>query len=60
MFGSPLTAPGKFLEVGELLLSAFLQKIEQAVHGFTIPPPHNVPLAPPAPLPPALLVAKIV
>ena len=60
MFGSPLTIPGKFLDSGEVLSSQFLQKIEQAVSGFTVPPSHHVSPSPPAPLPPALLAAKFV
>ena len=49
-----------FLEGGKFPLSRFLQRIEQAVSGFTVPLPHHVSPAPPAPLPPALLTAKFV
>ena len=52
--------PGEFLDGGELPPSKFLQKIDLAVSGFTPPPPHLVSLAPPAPLPPAVLAAKYV
>ena len=58
VFGSPLTVPGEFLEGGEILPSRFLQKIEHAVSIFTIPPPHHVPPAEPAFLPPVLLAAR--
>ena len=57
VFGSPLTVPGEFLEGGEFLSSRFLQQIEQAVSGFTVPLPHHVSPAPPTRLPPALLAA---
>ena len=60
VFGSPLTVPGEFLEGIEILPSRFLQKIEQAVSGFVVPPPYHVSQAQPAPLPPALLAAKFV
>ena len=60
VFGSPLTVPGEFLEGGEILPSRFLQKIEHAVSIFTIPPPHHVPPAEPAFLPPVLLAARFV
>ena len=46
VFGSPLTVPGEFLEGGEIPPTRFLQKIEQAVSGFVVPPPHHISTAP--------------
>ena len=60
VFGSALTLPGEFLDSGKVLSSQFLQKIEQAVSGFTVPPPHHVSPSPPAPLPQPLLAALLV
>ena len=60
MFGSPITVPEKFLEGGEGSPSKFLQKIEQAVSRFAVPPPHNFPPAQPVSLLPALLAARFV
>ena len=42
IYGSPLTVPGEFLGSPELPLSTYLSKIEQAVAGFAVPPPHHV------------------
>ena len=42
VYGSPLTLPREFLESPELPLSSFLRKIETAVAGFAIPPPHHM------------------
>ena len=39
-FGSPLTVPGEFRRSLELPRTSFLRKIENAVTGFAIPPPH--------------------
>ena len=40
--------------------SGYLSRLEQAVAGFTIPPPHRVPQSLPHQLPAALLSAKFV
>ena len=58
IYGSPLTIPGEFLRSPELPLSTFLSKIQQAVAGFAVPPPHHVLQSPPHQLPAALLSAK--
>ena len=55
IYGSPLTGPGEFLGSPELPPSAYLSKIEQALAGFAVPPPHHVPQSPPRQLPAALL-----
>ena len=47
VYGFPLTIPGEFLGSPELPPSAYLSKIEQAVAGFAIPPPHHVPQSQP-------------
>ena len=60
VFSSPLIVPGEFLDSGQVPSSLFLQKIEKAVSGFAVPPPHHVSPSPPAPLPPAFLAAKFV
>ena len=52
--------PREFLDGGKILLSQFLQKIERAVSGFTVPSPHHVTPLGPTPLPPALLATQFV
>ena len=60
VYGSPLTTPGEFLVSPELPPISFLHKIENAVTGFTIPPPHHVRSSPPHQLQPALLTEEYV
>ena len=60
VYGLPLTIPGEIVGSPELPPSAYLSKIEQAVAGFAVPPPHHVPQSPPCQLPAALLSAKFV
>ena len=60
VYGAPLTIPGEFLGSPELPLSSFLHKIEEAVAGFTVSPPHHVWPSPLLQLPPALLSTKYV
>ena len=42
VFRAPLTVPGEFLDSSELPPAAWLIKIEQAVVGFAVSPPHHV------------------
>ena len=60
VYSTPLTIPGEFLESLELPPTSFLRKIENAIAGFAIPPPHHVPPSPPHQLLPALLTAEFV
>ena len=60
MYGSPLTLPGELLDVLEFPPESFLRKIERAIDGFAVPPPHHVHTVPPSQLPAALLKAKFV
>jgi len=60
VYGSPLTLPGELVDVPELLPSSFLRKIDRAVEGFAISPPHHVRPVPPTKLPTALISAKYV
>ena len=60
VYGSSLTLPGEFLGSPELPPASFLRKIEDAIGGFGIPPPHHVRSSPPQQLPPALLAAEFV
>ena len=60
VYGSPLTVPGEFLGSSKLPTLTYLSKIEQALAGFAIPPPHHVPQSPSRQLPAALLSAKFV
>ena len=60
VYGSPLTVPGEFLGSPELPPSSYLSKIEQAVAGFTFPPPHHVLQSPPCQQPAVLMSAKYV
>ena len=47
VYGSSLTVPGEFLGSPELPPASFLRKIENALTGFAIPPPHHVCKSPP-------------
>jgi hypothetical protein len=60
VYGSPLSLPGELVDVPELLPDAVLRKVNRAVEGFAIPPPHHVRPAPPNQLPAALISAKYV
>ena len=60
VYGAPLTLPGELVDVPELLPDAFLRKVNRAVEGFAVPPPHHVRPVPPAQLPAALMSAKYV
>ena len=52
--------PGELLDVPELPPESFLRKVERAIDGFAVPPPHHVHTVPPSQLPAALLKAKFV
>ena len=58
--GSPLTLPGEHVDVPELLPDAFLRKVNRAIDGFAVPPPHHVCPVSPVQLLSALLKAKYV
>ena len=58
VYGSPLTMPGELVDVPELPPESFLRKVERAIDGFAVPPPHHVHPVPPSQLPAALLKAK--
>ena len=58
MYGTSLTVSGEFLGSPELPPSSFLRKIENALAGFAVPPPHHVCNYLPQQLPPALLTAE--
>ena len=60
VYGSPLTLPGELVDVPELLPDAFLRKVNRAIDGFDVPPPHHVRPVSPVQLPSALLTAKYV
>ena len=60
VFRAPLMVPGEFLESPELTPAANLGKIEHAVAGFSVPPPHHVLQTLPRMLMAALLSAKYV
>jgi len=60
VYGSPLSLPGELVDVPELLPDAVLRKVNRAVEGFAVPPPHHVRPAPPVQLPAALISAKYV
>ncbi len=60
VYGAPLSLPGELVDVPELLPDAVLRKVNRAVEGFAIPPPHHVRPAPPNQLPAALISAKYV
>ena len=57
VYGSPLTLPGEFLDTSELQPSSFLEKIENAISGFSSTYHHR---APRSHVPPNLLRAKYV
>ena len=42
VYGSPLTLSGDLVNVPELLPDAFLRKVNRAIDGFAVPPPHYV------------------
>ena len=54
VYSALLPVPGDFLGSTELPTSSFLHKIEEAVAGFTVSPPHHVWPSPLLQLPPAL------
>ena len=60
VYGAPLTVPGEFLGSPELPPPTYLRKIEEAISGFAVPPPHHVPVSPPNQLPLALQTCKFV
>ena len=60
VYGAPLTVPGEFLGSPELPPPAYLRKIEEAISGFAVPPPHHVPVFPPNQLPLALQTCRFV
>ncbi|XP_023322535.1 uncharacterized protein LOC111696949 [Eurytemora carolleeae] len=60
VYGAPLTLPGELVDVPELLPDTFLRKVNRAVEGFAVTPPHHVRPVPPVQLPAALISAKYV
>ena len=60
VYGSALTLPGEMLDVPELPSDSFLRKVERAVDGFAVPPPHHVRPTSPSQLPAALVTTKFV
>ena len=60
VYGAPLTLLGELVEVPELLPDTFLRKVNRAIEGFAIPPPHHVRPVPPVQLPLALISAKYI
>ena len=60
VYRAPLTNPGEFLGSPELLPSSYLHKIDRAVAGFAVPPPHHVHLSPHFQLPSVLMSARYV
>ena len=58
VYGSSLAVPGEFLGSPELPAASFLRKIEDAIAGFAVSPPHHVSSSPPQQLPPALMAAE--
>ena len=60
VYGTPLTLPGELVDVPELLPDTFLRKVNRAVEGFAVPPPHHVRPVPLNQLPAALMSAKYV
>ena len=57
VYSSPLTLPG---DVPELLPYTFLRKVNRAIDGFAVSPPHHVRPVQPVQLPAALVSAKYV
>jgi len=60
VFGSALTLPGEMLDVPELHSDSYLRKIERAVNGFAVNPPHHVRSTTPPRVPAALMKSKFV
>ena len=60
VYGSPLTLPGELVDVPELLPDAVIRKVNRAIDGFAVPPPHHVRPVSPVQLLSALLTAKYV
>ena len=60
VYGSPLTLPGELVDIPELLPDAFLRKVNRAIDGFAVSPPHHVCPVPSVQLPAALVSAKYV
>ena len=60
VYGAPLTLPGELVDVPELLHDTLLRKVNRAVEGLAVPPPHHVHPVPPVQLPAALISAKYV
>ena len=60
VYGAPFAIPGEFLGSPELPPSSYLHKIECAVAGFAVPPPHHVRLSLPLQFPSALMSTKYV
>ena len=58
VYGCPLTLPGELVDVPELPPESFLRKVERAIDGSAVPPPHHIHPVPPSQLPAALLKAK--
>ena len=42
MYGAPLCLPGEFLDSVDLPLREFLDRIQSALRGLTLPHPHHV------------------
>ena len=60
VYGSALTLPGEMLDVPELTSDSFLRKVERAVDGFAVHPPHHVRPTSSSQLPAALRTTKFV
>ena len=60
VYDSTLTIPGEFLRSSELPPSTYLSRIECAVAGFALPPPHHDLQSLPCQLLAALILAKYV
>jgi transposase InsO family protein len=60
VYSSPLTLPGELVDVPELLPDTFLRKVDRAIEGFAVSPPHHVRPAQPVQLPAALVSAKYI
>ena len=55
VYGTSLCLPGRFLDSVDLPPRKFLDRIQSALHGLTLPPPHHV--APPSTYVPAALAS---
>ena len=42
VYGAPLCLPGEFLDSVDLPPREFLDRIQSALHGLSLPPPHHV------------------